>query len=149
MGVRVNMRIVALAFLTIVGVFASIAAISARADECDQLSCDKLCQADRRSCLALRLTLRDWLQAFCKSDADDQRFDCVDAKTNVDESCALLCGDEFKQCMKVNSDTLKLCISSIQVGIASCKADTRSELDDARAGCQTDFDQCEAECSGT
>ena len=92
----------------------------ARADECDAMSCTELCKADNRACATLRVSLRDWLKAFCKSDADDQAFDCFDAKTNADEDCGLLCGADSKQC----------------------------EVSDAAVECNADFVNCLAACGG-
>ncbi len=146
---RPSMRIaVVLFFLTVVGALTPIATRFAHADECDTLTCQELCRADRHSCMALRLTLREWLRSFCKSDASDAQFECIDAKTQADEDdCALLCGSEFKTCKKTNDDAYDACLNSMQAGIQACKDEIRFELKDARAGCLDDYDACRADCA--
>jgi putative N-acetylmannosamine-6-phosphate epimerase len=146
MDVKTRMRIAAaLIVLTLV---ATLTPTTARADQCDTMTCEELCKADKKACSALRTTLSGWLKAFCKSDADDQEFDCIDAKTDADENCALLCGDEFKQCMSANKEALKVCLADIQTGIVSCRNDMRAELSDASDGCKADFADCNAACGG-
>ena len=151
MGVHMrNVRLGVVAAAVAISVVAVTGmAPAAHAQSCDVLTCEEDCRAEQNACEMMRSTLKDWLKAFCKMDALDVRFDCVDAKTLADESCGDLCGDDFKACRSSNKLTYKLCLSNAKPGEAECKADMKAELAEAKAGCALDFDACRATCSGT
>src|SRR3954467_1284958 len=121
--------------LVAAGVAAILAVLTAApvafADECDALSCQDVCRSDRVACSAMRKTLADWLKAFCKMDLLDVRFDCVDAKTQSDEDCSPLCGDEYAVCKDASAAAYRDCLNIARPGEVSCKADMRAELADA------------------
>src|SRR4051812_24726241 len=97
---RMNcMRKKGMVVLSVIGALAIVTtAAPSFADECDTLSCSDECRAERTACSGMRKTLSDWLKTFCKMDALDVRFDCVDAKTQADEDCGAFCGDEYGAC---------------------------------------------------
>lgn len=143
---RVQVKAWAAASVMFVGVIAGSPSSVVAQDACDALSCEELCKAEKKACSALRLTLRDWLRAFCEDDATDAQFDCIDAKTIADEECGPLCGDDFKDCKDASKAALRECEEDVATIVALCKDDMRAELKEARDSCFDELDACKAEC---
>jgi hypothetical protein len=117
--------------------------------QCDTLTCQQDCEAEHNACELMRSTLRQWLREFCRMDALDVRFDCVDAKTQADENCGELCGTDFKECRSTNKIDYRLCVINARPGQVECKAEIKAELAEAKIACALDLDACLAVCGGT